>query len=322
MSTNTAPFTVQPKLTQIALAIKPQDMIADLVCPRVPVEGEKFIYTKFTTSEVFTIPDTKVGRTSEPNQVEFGAVDVTDSTEDHGLDDVVPNKDVMAAAAFKTNFDPFEQAAENTAILLELAREQRVATLLFNLNTYQVPLRATLSGTSQWSDFTNSDPLAAILNAMDLMLMRPTDICYGQLAWTKFRTHPKVVAAVLNRSGGLGGLNAAGWATREAVAQLLELKMVHVGASFSNGAKPGQAAAYTRLWGKHCAMWRIERGVRSARSPLPTFSFTAQYGTRVAGTIAEPKKGLHGSQIVRVGEQVKELVSFQECGYFFQNVVA
>ena len=322
MTTTTAPFAVQPRLTQIAMAIKPEGMIADLVCPRVPVEGEKFIYTKFTTEETFTIPDTKVGRKSEPTQVEFGGVDVTDSTEDHGLDDVVPNKDIENAKNANANFDPLEMAAENTAILVELAREKRVADLLFTLGTYHSSLRQTLSGTSQWSDYTNSDPISAILAAIDLMLVRPTDIVFGQLAWTKFRRHPKVVAEVLNKTGGLGGVTASGTATREGVAAVLELKQVHVGESFSNTAKPGQTATYSRLWGKHCALLKLERNIRTARSPLPTFCLTAEWGTRVASTIDAPRIGLHGSQIVRVGEQVKELVTFQEAGYFFQNVAA
>lgn len=322
MSSNVAPFVVQPRLTQIAMAIKPTGMIADSVCPRVPVEGEKFVYTKFNTEETFTIPDTKVGRTSEPNQVEFGATDVTDSTEDHGLDDVVPNKDIANAKSANANFDPQDVAAENTAVLLEMAREQRVANLLFNLNTYHASLRQTLSGTSQWSDYANSDPVTALLTAIDLMLVRPTDICFGQLGWTKFRMHPKVVAAILNKSGDNGGVTSTGIATRQGVLDLLELKALHVGESFANTAKKGQTASYSRLWGKHCALWKVERTVRNARSPLPTFAITAQWGERIAGTIGAPMKGLEGSTVVRVGEKVKELITFQECGYFFQNIAA
>lgn len=322
MSTNVAPFVTQPRLTQIAMAIKPEGLIADEVLPRVPVEAEKFIYTKFTTEEMFTIPDTKVGRTSAPNQVEFGAVDVTDSTEDHGLDDMVPNKDIKSAQDSNANFDPRDAAAENVAVLVALAREQRVANLLFGLNTYAASLRQTLSGTSQWSDYANSDPIAALMSAIDSMLVRPTDITFGQLAWTKFRMHPKVVAAILNKSGDNGGVTSTGIATRQGVLDLLELKALHVGQSFGNVAKKGQTASYARLWGKHCALTKIERSVRNARSPLPTFGFTAQWGERIAGTIDAPTMGLMGSQIVRVGEHVKELVSFQECGYFFQNCIA
>jgi len=319
MSTYTAPFSVQPRLTQIAMAVKPQGMVADLVCPRVPVEAEKFIYTKMTTDEVFSIPDTRVGRTSEPNTVEFGGVDVTDSTEDYGLDDIVPNKDVKNAQG--TNYDPMAAAAERTALLVELAREQRVASLYFSLGTYATPLRSTLSGANQWSDAT-SDPVTAILTMFDTMLVRPNIGVIGQAVWTKLRMHPKVVAAVLGASGTGAAEKAAGVLARRAVADLLELDDIIVGQAFYNASKKGQSAAFSRLWGKHAAFLRIERSVRDPRGALPTFAFTAQWGERIGATLAEPKIGLEGSTRVRVGEKLKELVTFQEAGCFFQNAVA
>jgi len=320
MSTNTAPFTVQPKLTQIAMAIKPTGMIADLVCPRVTVPGEKFIYTKMSTEEVFSIPDTRVGRTGRPNTVEFGGVDVTDSTEDYGLDDPVPNKDIKNAEG--TNYDPLAAAAERVALLVQLAREQRVANLYFNLNTYQAALRTTLSGTSQWSDFANSDPTNAMLTMFDNMLIRPNVGVLGRAVWTRLRQHPKVVAAVLNKSGGNASASAAGAIQRQAVADLLELDEIYVGESFFNAAKKGQAAGYSRLWGKHAAFMRIDKAVRDPRAGLPTFAFTAQWGDPVGGTIEDPNIGLDGGKQVRVGEHVKELIAFQEVGCFFQNAVA
>lgn len=321
MSTNTAPFTVQPRLTQIAMTIKPVGMIADLVCPRIIVPAEKFIYTKMATDEVFNIPDTRVGRTGAPNQVEFGGVDVTDSTEDYGLDDPVPNKDIKNSEG--TNYDPEAAAAERTSLLVQLAREQRVANLYFGLGTYAANLRATLSGTSQWSDYTNSDPTNAILSMFDNMLVRPNIGVVGRAVWTKLRQHPKVVAAVVNGSANTGaaGTAAAGALQRRAVADLLELDEIYIGESFYNAVKKGQAAAYSRLWGKHAAFMRIERSVKDVKTVMPTFGFTAQWGDQVAGTIVDPNIGLDGGVKVRVGEHVKELISFQEVGCFFQNAV-
>lgn len=322
MPTNTAPFTVQPRLTQIAMAVRPQGMIADLVCPRIPVEGEKFIYSKLTTSELFTIPDAKVGRSSEPNQVEFGATDVTDSTEDYALDDFVPNKDIETARS-ANNFDPMATATEGTTILLDLAREQRAATLYFTKANYAAALATTLSGTSQWSDYTNSDPYAAIMAAFDAMLIRPNIAVIGRLVATKLRSHPKIVAAVAATTGVGVASTAAGKVSLQALADLLELDAIQVGEPFVNTAAKGQTPTYSRLWGKHAAFLRIDRNVRSVRGmAMPTFAFTAQFGTRFAGTIPEQKRGIKGGVTVRVGEQVKELISFQEAGYFFENAVA
>lgn len=315
MSTNTAPFIVQPRLTQIAMAVKPTGLIADLVLPRVPVEGEKFIYTKMTTEEVFTIPDTRVGRSSMPNQVEFGGVDVTESTEDFGLDDFVPNKDIKNAEG--TNYDPLAAATERTALLVQLAREQRASTLMFTLGTYAAALRDTLAGATQWSH-VDSDPVKAILTMFDAMLVRPNVAVFGQQTWTALRQHPKVVAAVK----GSAAEKASGVAARQAVAELLELEDIYVGAAFHQSAKKGQAAAYSRLWGKHAAFVKLERNVRDPRGALPSFGMTAQWGTQIAGTIPNAKRGLEGGVDVRVGEHIKELVTFQEAGCFFQNAVA
>lgn len=319
MSTNTAPFTVQPRLTQIAMAIKPVGLIADEVCPRIPVPAEKFIYTKMNTEEGFTIPDVRVGRTGQPNRVEFGGVDVTDSTEDFGLDDSVPNKDILNAEG--TNYDPLDAATDRTTILVRLAREQRVAALYFTLGNYPAAQRATLAGADQWSD-PASDPLKAILDMFDTMLIRPNVGTFGRLTYSGLRRHPKIVAAVLNSGGVAGGAAAAGAVSKQALADLLELDEIHVGESFSNTAKKGQAPVYARLWGKHASFARIDKAVRDTRAALPTFGFTAQWGDVVAGTLEDNSIGLRGGQRVRVGEHVKELIAFPEVGCFFQNAVA
>jgi len=60
----------------------------------------------------------------------------------------------------------------------------------------------------------------------------------------------------------------------------------------------------------------------AAQASQPTWGFTGQWGTRVAGSLPEPKSGLRGSERARVGESVKEVISAPALGYFFQNVVA
>lgn len=316
----TAPFTVQPRLTQIAMAVKPQGMIADQVCPRIPAPGEKFIYTKLTTEDFFTLPDTRVGRTGKPNTVEFSGTDVTDMTEDHGLDAPVPNKDIKNAAG--TNYDPEATAAEGVATLVELSREVRVATLFTTLGNYSATQRTTLSGTAQWSDYTNSDPAEAIDAMFDGMLLRPNVGWMGRSVWSKLRKHPKLVAAVLGRIGVGAVERASGKLQAQALADFLELDALYIGEAFTQTAKPGQSPVYARAWGKDAGFARIDPNVRSLRTALPTFAFTAQWGERVGGTIADADIGIEGGIKVRVGEHVKELISATEVGCLFKNAVA
>ncbi|WP_218926937.1 hypothetical protein, partial [Bacillus sp. AFS088145] len=89
---------------------------------------------------------------------------------------------------------------------------------------------------------------------------------------------------------------------------------------FVNTARKGQAPVNSRVWGKHAAF--IYNDVMAAKTGQPTFGFTGQFGTKVAGDMPEPKKGLRGSQLVRCGESVKEVITAGALGYFFQNAVA
>jgi hypothetical protein len=315
-----APFAIQPRLTQISLAVRVMGLIADQVCPRVTVPSQLFVYSRLTEAEGFTIPDTKIGRTSAANQVEFGATDVTDSTQDWGLEDPVPNKDIELARAASANFDPLALATERTTQLVELSREQRVATLLTTLTNYASSLRTTLSGTSQWSDYSNSNPVSAILAAMDLMLVRPNVAVMGQDVWTKLRQHPKVVESV--KATGAGGTSAQGVVMVEAVRDLLELEELHIGRAFYNTAKKGQTASYSRLWGKDFALMHLNRNIVSTQDVIPTFCFTAEWGGRRTGTYQDPARGVHGSTVVKVVEQLKELIPYQNAGYLFKDAVA
>src|SRR5690242_2969427 len=128
-----APFPIQPHLTAIAIGYRNPLLIADGVLPRVPVGMQEFKYLKHTKEEVFTLPDTRVGRKGRPNEVDFTATEVTDKTEDFGLDDPVPQNDIDNAPV---NFDPLGRATEGIADLIALDREKRAADLVFTSANY------------------------------------------------------------------------------------------------------------------------------------------------------------------------------------------
>lgn len=68
-----APFPIDAHLTAIAIAYRNSSMIADEVLPRVPVGKAEFKWWEYDLGQGFTVPNTNVGRTSQPNQVEFNA---------------------------------------------------------------------------------------------------------------------------------------------------------------------------------------------------------------------------------------------------------
>lgn len=307
-----APFPVEPQMTAIAVAYRNEEFIADRVFPRVPVGVKTFKYLKYTLADRFTIPDTKVGRKGAPNEVEFSATEVEASCLDYGLDDPVPQDDIDQAPA---GYDPLGNAVEGVMELVLLDREKRAADLAFDATQYAAANKVQLAGNDQWSStHADSDPLADILTGLDACIMRPNIMVIGRAGWTKLSTHSMIAKAIFKAGA------TAGIATRQQVADLFELEEIIVGQSWVNTAKKGQAMTKARVWGKHCALLRRDRNANTRRGV--TFGLTAQYGSRVAGSIADPKIGLRGGQRVRAGETVKEVITANDLGYFIQDCVA
>lgn len=308
---NQAPFPIRPDLVAIAIAYKNTKLIADDVLPRTPVVKKDFTFQKYALADGFTIPDTRVGRKSAPNEVEFSGTETPGTCEDFGLDDPVPQDDLDQATEGQ---DPLGRATEYVADLIALDREKRVADLVFNAANYATANKVTLSGTSQWSDFVNSNPIADVMGALDAMVMRGNVMVIGRLAFSKLVQHPKIAKAVLGNAGDVT------IATRQQIAALFELEDVLVGEAWLNTAKRGVAPVLSRVWGRHCALIYRSRLADTKRGT--TYGYTAQYGQRIAGTIPDPKIGIRGGQRVRVAETVKEVIAANDLGYLFTNAIA
>lgn len=315
---STSAFPVNPSLTAIAIGYRNPDvnLIADKVLPRLTT-AQKFSYTVYGAAQGYTVPSTLVGRKSEPTMVEFGGTQLTGETVDYGLDDMVPNAEIDAFNAMPKppSGGPLSPQAISTMMLtglVQLDREVRVANQVFNASNYTSS--QTLSGTSQWSDYTNSNPLSALLTALDAPLIRPNKMVIGQAAWTVLRQHPKIVNAVFRTP------QNSGTVPKEALAELLEIDEVIVGAMRVNTAKKGQTPSYVPVWGKHCALLSVS--LAAAQAAQPTFGFTAQFGTKIAGELPAKEAGLRGSVRIRVGESVQEVITCTDAGFYFQNAIA
>ena len=306
-----APFAIQPDLTAISLAYTNKRLIADSVMPRVGVNAQEFKYTKHTMEEGFTLPDTKVGRKGKVNEVSFAGTEVTDSTNDYGLEDPIPQRDIDNAAG--SMYDPEGKSTESLTALILLDREKRVADTIFNTANYGASNQQTLSGTSQWSDRTNSTPIDDLMTALDSMIMRANVMAIGRAVATQLVQHPQIVKAYHGNSGD------AGIVPVQFLAQLLELEEILVGEGWLNTAKKGQTPTMTRVWGKHCSL--MYRDINADTRSGMTYGFTAEFGERRSGTRPDPDIGLDGGTRVRVGESVKEVVTATDLGYLFENAV-
>ena len=319
------PFTVDPVLTAISVGYQnlATMRVADQVLPRMPVSAEKFKWTEYPIAEAFNVPDAKVGRRGRVSQLEFGGEERTSEVEDFGLEVPIPYSDIEASEEARnrgvSSYNPEAHSVEMITETIENIREVRVASIVHNPATYAADKRVTLAGSSQFSDYANSDPIGVIKTGMESTLIYPPNtMVMGREAWSKISSHPKIVNAVK------GNVTNAGIITREQFVELFAgegITQLLVGEGWYNTGKPGQNPALARAWGKHIAMLHLNpmAGVEGGGI---TFGMTAQYGGRISGRIEDQDVGLQGGVRIRTGERVKELVIAKDVGYLIQNAVA
>lgn len=307
-----APFFYDVAQSAIAIGYQNQEFIADKVLPIVTTgASQKYSWRKYRMAEVFSLPDTEVGRTGRPNEVEFGFDEFESRTKDYGLEDPIPQSDIDNASGGGAP-SPVNNVTEMLTELVMLDRERRVSQLVQTQSIYPATQRVTLSGTSQFNDAT-SDPLGVITNALDTMIMRANVMVLNRETFTALSLHPKMVKAFYKNQGD------SGIVTAQFMADLFGLDEVCIGAARYNSAKKGQTPTLTRLWGKHISL------VRRQKVQFPytmTFGVTAMTGNRIAGQRPDPDIGLKGGTRVRVGMQCEENICGPEYGYFIQNAIA
>lgn len=307
-------FVIDRQLTALAISYQnpDQSFVADEVFPRKPVGTENFDYTEIAAETMYALPDTTIGKRGDWPTFSIGGTKKSASTRDDGIMIPLSNKDIDQAAP---GTDPRASCVQSATNILKLRRELRAATLAFTAANYPVGNKSTLAGANQFSDPT-SNPLTTFMNAFDGCLIRPNNIVLGMPVWQALRVHPRLVKAIRGNDTGEGAI------TRAELAQLLEINQVYVGEGWANLAKPGEAVAITRLWGKHALGFYRDSSVSFASGGGVTYGLSAEYGTRVAGSDEKPRAGLRGGVEVYTGESVREVIVASAAAYFFENAVA
>lgn len=303
------PFPVDTNRTAIAIGYKNPSLIADQVLPYEPVAGEKFSYLKHTLAEGYTVPDTKVGRKSDPNEISFSAENITAQVEAYGLTDFVPASDSENAPK---GYDPVGRAVTGIMDIITLDREVRVANLVMTPANYATNKKEMTNAERFGTTTTGLDPYVVIQAAWDAMLIKPNKAVMGAKLWSYLKTSEALTKAYF------GNANTGKVLKKQEFAELFELQELLVGSSMVNTVKKGKTASLANCWTTNLLL--MNQNPASVNSG--TFGFTARHGNRVAATEEVTKKGLKGGVDVWAGEFVKELICSEPHGYLISNCIA
>lgn len=264
---------VDPVLTQIAQGFKQSGFVGSALFPTVPVgmrAGKIITFGRedFMLYSTARAPGEKTGR------VQFGYAGGNFALVDYSLEGGLPIEIQQEAQAGNNGFsiDAAAMTIMKTQAAMALRLEKAQADLATTAGNYQAANKVTLSGTSQWSDFTNgvSDPIAAIETGKEAIRAavgkRGNTVVMGAAVASKVRQHPKIVDRIKYTGRDV--------ATPELLANLFGVDRVLVGdAIYSNDA----GTAFTDVWGKFCVVAYTE----TASVPdmgAPSFGYTYNLG--------------------------------------------
>ena len=299
---------VDPALSSVSVKYTNDTFIADIIAPMIKVAkqtGKYFVYDKAN----LRVDKTLRAGGSPANEVSYGvSPSGTFSCDDHALkgfvDDLVQEQ---AEAALNPLVDETESITEK----LMLDRELALATLL--TNTANLTQNVTLSGTNQWSDYSNSDPIGDVRTARTTVhqntFKKPNTMILGKQVFDMLCEHPQIIERVK--------YSALGVVTPELLARIFQVEKVLVGEAGYNSAAEGQTDSLAYVWGKNVIVCYIAPQVRLKTLTLvATFTYKERQVKRWRD---EDREGTY----VRVGsDNYQQALIAAACGYLLKTVVA
>lgn len=300
-------------LTNMSVQYRNEEMIWQEIMPKIKIVKRSDIYYKYAKENAFRVYDDKIGPRSQANEIDYGQSSDNYSVKDHALADWVGQEEIDNA---DTPLAPETDANDNLNSALDVAQEQRVATVVFAAGTYPVGNKVVLAGATQWSG-ASDNPIKDVQDAVEGCFVRANTLVFGIDAWLVFRRLPEILDAVKAIAGtSLQG----GMVTPDGVANLFEVERILIGRSRYITTKEGQTATFARLWGKHMAALHIKPGASAVRSI--TFGKTFVETERMTMRSFDEKRGLKGAHYIKTGWNSDEKIIASDLGYFIENAVA
>jgi hypothetical protein len=282
------------------------------VMPSIPViqdSGKIIAYDKSHLRRENTRVSNK-GSTAPVFEIGFDT-DVTYSTKPYAIEAMITQHDLTQ---HDNPVDAKRDVTKALTELMEVDAEYRVATLLLNTGTFTT---ATLSGTSQWSDYTNSDPLANITTGVvavrDAFGMKPNVIAMDWEPSIKLVAHPDIKESRLVGSGPLQRAKV-----ESVLSDWFGLRFI-VGEAMYNSALEGATATLAKTWGDDVFI-----GYINPKPGLYSQTCAATFDLKPGRVVREyPNDRIPNSSFIQIWDFGKdEKVIDANGGYVIENVIA
>ncbi len=242
---------VDEALANISIAYDNPDLVFQKeVFPVVPVDKQSDVFFKFSKQHFRQYPDSKrPGADVNEIPIDLDARGYF-FCDGHALD--YPQPDEIQA-----NADPgADLDIEVTLKVTEAIRLNEEINGAAIITTANITQNTTLSGTSQWSDFANSDPFLAIDQKKTVIRQstglppKEYKLLMSEYTYLTVRNHPKLIDRVkYTQAGGRKPL------TEDELAEAFGVAKVVVAGGMKQNTPEGRTDSLTYIWGKNVLMF-------------------------------------------------------------------
>jgi len=267
---------IDQALTQVSIAYRNLQYVADAVFPVVPVSKQSNKYFIYSKDNFRTLDDARRPG-ARANEIEWTLSTDTYYCEGHALAQAIPDE-------LRANADQaIDVDVDTTEVLTDLVYLQREILVASKATDSSVITQsATLSGTSQWSDYTNSDPITAIEDQKATILKQighlPNSILVSYPVFKALRNHPKIIDRFK--------YSQVGVVQPDHLKSVFNVDNFYVGAAIKNLAKEGAADNLDYIWGKNALLF-YRPPVAGRRTVSLGYEFTLLLGSDTGGFLVK-----------------------------------
>jgi hypothetical protein len=267
---------VDTALTNVSIAYHNAQFVADAIFPPIPVTKQSnkyFIYSK----DRFRIMNDARRPGARANEINWTLSTNTYYAEGHALAQAIP--DELRANADQA-IDVDVDTTETLTDLLFLQREILASNIV--LNPANITQNVTLSGTSQWSDFSTSDPVDAVETQKAVIQQQigvaPNALLVGYPVFLQLRNHPSIIDRFKYTQVGI--------LQPDQLKSVFNVDFFYVASTIMNTAGEGETDNFQNVWGKNALLW-YKPPAPGRRTISLGYQFTWLFGANTDGFLVK-----------------------------------
>lgn len=302
---------VDPVLTSAAQGYSNNTLVGGYLFPTVPVSQRGGKVIQFG-KEAFMLYSAGRSPGANTKRVTFGYQGAPYTLESYSLEGLLPIETMQEADAVP-GIDMGSATTSGVQDIIALRLEKQRADVARDASKYGAGNKVTLSGASQWSDYSGtSDPIGDVEKGKEAVRKKtgkvPNVAVISAAVFSALKQHPKILDRIKYTGRDVP--------TVELLASLWGLSQVYVG----DAVYSDDAGVFADVWGKDVVLAYTEIGTIAERGK-PSYGYTYQLAGYPEVEVPYYERNVK-SWVYPVTDEVAPVIVGADAGYLITNAVA